>query len=314
MNKKRCGFTLIELLVAIAIIGILAAVTMGVLQAARQTARVAKTKATIAKLNSIVMYCYESYHTRRVPLSRAQIDQIIAENGWSPPLQAVARVRLNALYDLMRMEMPDRWSDVNGPPLVSGLPRPALSRRLQGTYDRSTASADARESWAAAECLYLIVMSTPDAADKFNENEIGDVDEDGLREFLDGWGRPIRFIRWPAGFIPDNDADTDLQSGDADQDHDLFDTRRVEGGYAIYPLIYSAGPDGIFDINIGMRDASAGGSAVYAYSNPDPYTVDDNTPAHMIGRPLDGQSPTGELENGEPDHFDNIHNHRIEAR
>ena len=27
-----------------------------------------------------------------------------------------------------------------------------------------------------------------------------DVDGDGLPEFVDGWGRPISFIRWPAGF------------------------------------------------------------------------------------------------------------------
>ena len=54
---------------------------------------------------------------------------------------------------------------------------------------------------AAAECLYMIVMSIPGAAEQFHASEIGDVDNDGLPEFIDAWGRPIRFLRWPAGFI-----------------------------------------------------------------------------------------------------------------
>ena len=54
---------------------------------------------------------------------------------------------------------------------------------------------------AAAECLYMIVMGIPEAAEQFQNTEIGDVDGDGLKEFIDGWGHPIRFIRWPVGFV-----------------------------------------------------------------------------------------------------------------
>ena len=62
------GFTLVELLVTITIIGMLAGMMLGALQMARNSAREAATKATIAKLNSIIMQRYESYMTRRVPI------------------------------------------------------------------------------------------------------------------------------------------------------------------------------------------------------------------------------------------------------
>ncbi len=352
--NPKSAFTLVELLVAITIIGILAAVVLGALQAARQMARETKTKATIAKLHSIVIQRYESYRTRRVPLNRTQIQDIIDANGWSGTyLQNVARVRLNALRDLMRMEMPDRWSDVTGP-LVSGLTSPALSLRYLNAYNASPATPADKSLWGAAECLYLIVMSTPGAADQFNESEIGDIDGDGLREFHDGWGRPIRFIRWPAGFVPWTalatldpngpagrvggpflawSSPSEIQSGNPATDPDPFDPRRVNAKYALYPLIYSAGRDHIFDINIGREDDGA-----YAYrltrsddvpppvptalaGELDPYRPDlnrgsdnDSKTYRYVGQPLDGMAPTGEPANDALDHYDNIHNHRIEAR
>ena len=52
---RRRAFTLVELLVTITIISILAGMILGALHAARNSAREAATKATIAKLNTIIM-------------------------------------------------------------------------------------------------------------------------------------------------------------------------------------------------------------------------------------------------------------------
>ncbi|NMC20393.1 MAG: prepilin-type N-terminal cleavage/methylation domain-containing protein, partial [Thermogutta sp.] len=52
-RPARAGFTLAELLVAITIIAILAGLTWAGVARARESARIAKTKSTIAKINQV---------------------------------------------------------------------------------------------------------------------------------------------------------------------------------------------------------------------------------------------------------------------
>ena len=64
--------------------------------------------------------------------------------------------------------------------------------------DRSTES---------SELLYFFLFhsgnfgSAEIGRDEFTEKEIADTDEDGLREFVDAWGQPLRFYRWPTRLI-----------------------------------------------------------------------------------------------------------------
>ena len=71
-NSRRrkpavCGFTLVELLIVMVIISIMAGLLMAGLQKAQNTAREARTKATIAKLNHFITLKIESYKTRPIP-------------------------------------------------------------------------------------------------------------------------------------------------------------------------------------------------------------------------------------------------------
>ena len=356
-TARLSGFTLVEMLITITIIGILAAGVLAALQGARETAKAAKTKSTITKLHYIIMARYDSYRTRRVPVETSANDLLFT-----------ARNRLNALRDLMRMEMPDRWSDVvrntaetNPSSLEQVIPiAPGLSGNTPSINDRffrlyreavTKAGGDIAEvaKNAAAECLYMIVMSIPEAAEQFQNTEIGDVDGDGLKEFVDGWGHPIRFIRWPVGFVdfdeleaidPDGPAGSvggprlewsspsDLQSGNRQEQPDPFDSMGVGGpvgagpGFAIFPLIYSAGHDGIYDINLGFQKDGSGGDIPFVYITLDYYLPDGNNDTadssgyHLryIGQPLDAPSIDKTPKNDALDHYDNIHNHRLEVR
>ena len=38
-------------------------------------------------------------------------------------------------------------------------------------------------------------------ADRFTNEEVADTDNDGLPEFIDAWGQPLRFYRWPTRLI-----------------------------------------------------------------------------------------------------------------
>ena len=75
-------------------------------------------------------------------------------------------------------------------------------------------------------------------------DRVGDLDSDGAREFLDGWGRPIEFMRWAPGLPPQL---TSIQVPNATTNHDpcdLSDPPADSTAFALFPLIYSSGPDG----------------------------------------------------------------------
>ncbi len=300
------GFTLIELLVTITIIGMLAGVTLGALQAARQTARKARTKALIVKLDHVIMQRYESYLTRRVPIRTSGTSPIVA-----------ARMRLDALRDLMRMELPERWSDVsdpvafNWPGPTQSIRRPAVSYLYQQRYDvaLATHAPDLVGDYGSAELLYMIVASSgADAMENMSPREIGDADGDGLPEFHDAWGNPVKFLRWAPYFShgrPYNGS-SEIQSGDPVTDHDPFDTRNVDSeAFRLIPLIYSAGPDGIYDINV--EDGYIFEGDPYSHKNSG-----EPNESGMGGDYANVSVTAREPANGSLDHHDNIHNHYIE--
>ena len=297
--RSRSSFTLVELLMVIAIIGLLASSIMFAMWNVMEDTKRSRTESQIARINALLMEKYESYQTRAVP---------IKVPPGTPP-RAAAIMRLNAIRELMRMEMPDRITDVTDPARVlSSAPSSWRTYRRQSVATWSDTN-------QGAECLYLILRNMRDAdtsaLDFFNENEVGDVDGDGMLEILDGWGKPIDFLRWAPGFseMPgpdggwgvtgvddDGDGVTDnsteaawpgsddiaspslLQTRNVHVAPDPFDPLRLDSRwtdptpgnepFALYPLIFSAGEDGIYDI---ATDNKTGGPFRAWASFNDPY-------------------------------------------
>lgn len=295
------GFTLVELLVVILIVAILATIAMFAFLNATEAGRQARTRAQIEKIHQLITPIWESYNTRRVDI------------GIPPGIEArlAAELRLDALREIMRLELPDRITDVTDNPITLGLVAPSRNETYKYEVNNRAGSMDAwTPAYQSAECLFLIVIASQDddsnALEYFRPNEIGDLDNDGVSEILDGWGNPISFLRWPAGFTADV-ANTPLQKAPAQADPDPFDHLRVRGSppntYFLYPLIVSAGPDGIYDLN----DLDTPDSSIHYTDTVPPNDPFANFSGGKIGAILDNG-------NGQPNQSDNVHNHLLEVR
>jgi hypothetical protein len=73
-----------------------------------------------------------------------------------------------------------------------------------------------------AECLYMIIMASGgDVEERFLPEEVGDTDGDGLKEFVDKWGRPIQFFLWPTYYL--SEAQNGQESDPDDPHQTLLD-------------------------------------------------------------------------------------------
>lgn len=151
----------------------------------------------------------------------------------------LARTRLIAMRHLLRFEIPDRLTDWGFEPVrypTGEVPLYLESRLPNGANRVPNASVTLRVpiqnqiifqslkpfkidsngnqipwyqydpvtlSFPDAKLLYQIIATTTSeensGIEAFHPSEIGDPDEDGNPEFIDAWGTPIRFVRWPAG-------------------------------------------------------------------------------------------------------------------
>lgn len=75
-NQKSRGFTLIELLTVMIIISILAIISLGVQRASVMSARTARTRTTIMKIDTVLTGLYEKYQYRKVDVDHFTNDQI----------------------------------------------------------------------------------------------------------------------------------------------------------------------------------------------------------------------------------------------
>ncbi len=238
------------------------------------------------------------------------------EIGYEVLADEAARVRLIMLRDLMRMELPDHFADitqapatiqaacskiavrnVGGTPTVVGL-RADLNERRSFPVSWPTGVSASRLAMLnrimpppltsitpsldhqSSECLYMIMSTTfiagSPAIDAIPTSNIGDTDGDGFPEILDGWGRPLGFVRWPVGY-----QDSQVVDYAVADDFDLYtsdfaygipvassfsasSTRlavNISAGtsvnpWSLRPLVLSAGEDGEFGVALNPMDAS----------------------------------------------------------
>ena len=338
------------------IITILAGLVLGVAAVAGETARQAQSRHVVQRLHTLLTDYYDTYKSRRVKLAPGIESEIDSKLGNAAARgQALAEARMYAMRELMLIEIPDRWSDVLLNQLGS-LERQTFylpgRTELAGVYLRryksllgrtntlsgATNTLEEIKNNQGAECLYMIITlacGDGEARSLFAENSIGDSDGDGAPEFLDGWGRPVNFLRWAPGFdsqiqlnantlttstSPTNNANSWTTA--AAKDHDAFDVfRRDPNAFRLVPLIYSPGRNESSGLvsdedyvpwteqNLGPFLVSTSGPPFITTPRLNPYKKVGTPPAYL-GTSLHVADPA----NNEETSADNIHNHLMGQR
>ena len=328
-TARRNAFTLVELLISILIVSILSGLVLFTMTGAMEVAYREKTRSQIVKLDRVISGLWNSYFSRRIFLD---VDSVI--DPLSPEFQGDLEAaknlrnfrnqrRLDALRELLRTELPDRKADVEDPPADSS----GRSAVAQAYYDfadsveREPPEENGIRGWniayQGAECLYMIITLNarpgPRGFTILSDDEVGDVDDDGMPEILDAWGNPIEFLRWAPGLVSPKQT-RDRSKPDPFDPHNVY--AEQHGTFVLYPYIYSAGPDRIYDTFPGAYKTDSTYTALH-YSGEDPpnnpylsvsFSHFDEPVVLQVGAPIDFD------DDGKLDNADNIHNHLIGGR
>ena len=236
------GFSLTELLVVMAIVLVLGSMAGGAISAASSSQKKLRTKALIAKLDAIVAAHYGKFGNQRVNAASGSL-------------------RGQALREMAQGDLPDDWTIVAG---LAAKPTSDLTPHQLAYVAVWNSIADKQavtQTNSGAECLFMIVMQggVADCLDcRGLRLEIGDQDSDGMPEFLDAWGSPVRLILWPSELqLPPGSGKrffSTLLPFDA-----FVPTIDDSVGGLMRPLLISAGPDRIFGLT-STAAALAGGT------------------------------------------------------
>jgi prepilin-type N-terminal cleavage/methylation domain-containing protein len=220
--RTRRSFTLVELMVVITIIAILATITLGVVGGLLSQARDSATRATLSKVQGLLNSRAQAFDrlTKRkgYVVGTTEYNQgIIPSYGAALPQQST-RVML-ATKLLQAKFFPQYAGELYDP----GLASPGIYAKPAG---RPSIYNPPNSTFVNSEIFYDFLTQSntlgdsPVASDMFSAAEVKDGDNDGLPEFVDAWGNPLRFYRWPTrlfrsqGQIPNKPA---LTSGNPGQ-------------------------------------------------------------------------------------------------
>ncbi len=190
------GFTMLELLVVMGIIIFLAGLLVMGVSSALGSAKERATKATIRKIDGLLTQRMDAF-TRAI---KVQDDS--ANNSGLPQYATTSRTISG--NNLSRAKVLGRKVAF----------RDGFPQSLAEAGKTPAAGDDPRTQSSEAMYIFLTEMeafgSPPVDADQFTSSEVADTDGDGLMEFIDAWGNPIRFYRTPTRLIrpaPSSDPD-----------------------------------------------------------------------------------------------------------
>ena len=207
------GFTLVEILVVILIIAIMASLITAVIGNSLNSARSAATRATITKVHRLL-------EERRQAIARSNLrteTRVVRRSMTAtPPITGLnnnATAKVVAIKETMRAQLPQQLDDLSGPDprFNTGDEPPVLAqlKKINSSFSGNSPSFPSShiDTTTSSELLYVALtmgteLGSGGTTIEFNSREAVDTDGDGLMELVDGWGKPLRFYRWPTDLVP----------------------------------------------------------------------------------------------------------------
>ncbi len=230
-SARRAGFTLIELLVVISLIAVLAALSVGAFFRVRVSQQERATEDTLAKLQSELDLQYralldgvkEEYVNGSIPASVMQLAGESTVNRRS--LVIWTKMRMKAEFPQNFYEAVVWPGTVSGLQVKSSFYRPLAAVNANPLDPNNPANASvmtsSRQLQESAVLFYIALTQGRRGNVKFNPNEhigphaVGQIAlapdpnnpavTTNFNVFLDSWGNPICFIRWPLGMATSTD-------------------------------------------------------------------------------------------------------------
>lgn len=290
-SKRRPGFTLVEMLVVIAIVIVLA------------------TLAVTATFR--VLYQQEESNTRTgmqaiYPILQKHWQKVVGDAKKEQPSQAVlsmagvttssdstATARAQVIWVKLRLmeAFPISYDEIVTSPLYNQIYTPtgtpyieAGQRRNIASYQKKLGTTTGQTLRAQSAACLVMALSQNRGGLVLDEEKLGpflrDSDGDGMKEFVDGWGTPIAFFRFPtaypnllstagtnwlnpaqtgrgATFSDPLDPDGLLQNGFTNQASFTSLVHPVAASVYITPALASSGPDGNLGLTITANSAGS---------------------------------------------------------
>ncbi len=192
-RRQRSGFTLVELMIVIAVIILLATITIAAFANFIMTSKEKATATTISKINKILQQRKEAFDRLNFKDAAKGVHA-----GYSPSIglrasEVVVRKQRFELAFPQRVEERSLYNGLDYKSYFMGL--------------------SSRPNYESSALLYLAItdgetFGSPQVDDDaFTAAEVTSIpitiggSTVDLKYFIDAWGQPLRFYRWPTGLI-----------------------------------------------------------------------------------------------------------------
>lgn len=202
-NERRGAFTLIELIVVMGIIAVLAGMVITAVATFVSNARTGATETLVIKIDRLIASrreAFDRFIIRSDKRAGAGIPEYMTNAGdralFNSGQQVLAKTLARKRW--YRQAFPQTYAEAGLTPPTGHLPQTE-----------------------SAEMLYYCLTNSVQFGDEpvgtadFGPGEVVDADNDGYPEFVDAWGNPLRFYRWPTRLIrPQNAGSEETEQSD----------------------------------------------------------------------------------------------------